>query len=313
VRERRPIEEVKAQAEGLSELLLKPLAHVLDGHEHLIVVPYGELHRLPFGALCWKGKWLAEEKKLTQLPSASVLGALPLTRGTDQVALKSQRVLTIGGPDEMAYRTLDGEMRSLEPLTGARDEARYVARVLGGTSLIGPEATKIAVLDLLSAHSIFHFATHCILFEEAPLLSGVALANGEVLTVHELLASRFRADLVTLSGCDTGIGVLTGGQEIVGLSRGLLAAGAHRVVVSLWPVYDGATAVLMSRFADALNRGEDPVDALSSAQAAIRALDAAGLSESREAIRDAETSIELVEPRAGDHPQRWAPFILVGS
>jgi CHAT domain-containing protein len=309
-----PIDVVVAQSDALSELLLNPLQPIVNAHERLIVVPYGELHRLPFGALRWRGKWLAEHKKVTQLPSASVLGALTSTCHKGQDAAGPRAVLAVGSPDKMAYRTLDGEVRPLGALPGARDEVRYIARVLGGTALIGADATKRAVLDALPTHSLFHFATHGILFEEAPLLSGVALANAEVLTVHELLASRFRADLVTLSACDTGTGVLTGGQEIIGLSRGLLAAGARRVIVSLWPVADGATAVLMSRFADALKRGENAVDALCSAQAAVRALDAVGLADSRESMRDVEPDVEpRVEPRAGDHPQRWAPFVLVGS
>jgi CHAT domain-containing protein len=307
-----PIAEIQTRSDALSASLLNPFHDVLDRHERVVIVPYGELHRLPFGALRWKGGWLAEHKALSHLPSASVIGALPPLRGTRQKGVTGGAVLAVGGPEKMAYQTSDGEVRELEALPGAQDEAQYVARTLGGTPLIGPDATKRAVLEELPTHSVFHFATHGILLEDAPLLSGVALANKEILTVHELLASRFNADLVTLSACDTGVGVLTGGQEIIGLGRGLLAAGARRAVVSLWVVGDGAAAVLMGCFTDALKRGEDAVDALRSAQAEMRKLDATALSDARESVRDIEPAGQRVEPRGGDHPQRWAPFIVIG-
>lgn len=305
-----PMRTLLAQSERLSGILLKPLDAVLRQCRRLVVVPYGDLFRLPFGALRWEGAWLAQTHVLTQLFSASVLE--PLT-AAGAPALAGQPVLAVGGPAAMRWTTLDGEVRTLGDLPGARDEARYVARVLDGRALVASEATKPAVLDALADHRIFHFATHGILFDEAPLLSGIALADGEFLTVHELMARRFRAELVTLSACDTGAGVLTAGQELIGLSRGLLAAGAKRVVVSLWPVKDGATAVLMARFADALKQGADPADAMQAAQRALRALDAPALATSCAALRDLGTFLAPVkEMPGGDHPQHWAAFVVVG-
>ncbi len=296
-------------ARRLAEILLAPFDDVIASHDHLIVVPYGELHRLPFAALPWRGAWLGEARTLSHVPSASLFVTLRRSRASSS----PKAMLAVGGPEDMRQvPPLGGEARALEPLPMARDEARYIAALYGEPPLLGPDATREHVLAALDDHRLFHFGTHGLLYPDAPLLSGLALAHGEILTVQDLLALRFEADLVTVSACETALGVLTGGEEIVGLSRGLLAAGARCVIVSLWPVLDGATALLMSRFYDALHGGASPSRALQHAQGAMRALTAEALHAGLQELRDLDTA-EPPPVRDGRHPLYWAPFIVVGD
>jgi CHAT domain-containing protein len=94
------------------------------------------------------------------------------------------------------------------------------------------------------------------------------------------------ADLVTLSACETGLGKVANGDDVVGLTRGFLYAGSSSIVSSLWKVDDQATGVLMTGFYNALkNTGK------------------------REALRQAQLSARKTYP----HPYYWASFQLTGS
>ena len=93
--------------------------------------------------------------------------------------------------------------------------------------------------------------------------------------------------MITLSGCGTGLNVVVGGDELVGLVRGLLYAGAQGVLVTLWDVHDGSAADAMGLFYEALTSGKNKA----------------------EALRHAATNIRRRYP----HPFHWAPFVLVGK
>ena len=158
------------------------------------------------------------------------------------------------------------------------------------------------------------------------LLQGEPLA---ALCVYELMGLRLDAELVVLSACRTAQGETTNGNEVLGLTRGLLAAGARAAVVSLWPVDDLATSLLMGRFYEELHTGASPAAALCVAQTYLRALSA-------DAIPAAYAAIEAVLARDGaevivrhlvtsevvarnvsrndySHPHYWAPFVVVGG
>src|SRR4051812_1111055 len=96
--------------------------------------------------------------------------------------------------------------------------------------------------------------------------SAVLLANGSALTVYELMGLHIDADLVVLSACRTGQGETTRGDDVLGLTRALLATGARAVVVSLWPVDDLAASILMGEFYRQLRDGKSPAMALAAAQ-----------------------------------------------
>jgi CHAT domain-containing protein len=111
-----------------------------------------------------------------------------------------------------------------------------------------------------------------------PELTGIVLSlvdssgspQDGFLRAHEVYNLRIPADVVVLSGCQTGLGKDVKGEGLIGLTRGFLYAGAPRVVVSLWKVDDDATAELMVGFyRGMLHQGKRPADALRAAQIAM--------------------------------------------
>ena len=121
---------------------------------------------------------------------------------------------------------------------------------------------------------------------ENPMFSSLHLADGWV-TVRDICSQKLRARLVTLSACETGLNKIFAGEEILGLARGFLTAGADTIVVSLWAVNDAAAGHLMRDFYCNLQRGESISASLRKAQMAF------------------------VE--RGEHPFFWSPFVLIGK
>ena len=132
---------------------------------------------------------------------------------------------------------------------------------------------------------IMHIASHAVFRHDNPLFSAIRLSDGW-LSLYDLYGMRLRAALVTLSACETGVSDVLAGDELVGLARGFLQAGAASVVVSLWAVNDASTARLMERFYTHLASGLGPAAAMRRAQ--------------------------IQQRHEYPHPYHWAPFTVVG-
>ncbi len=302
----------QALGERLSARLLSPFSEILESCSNLIIVPYGLAHTLPFYVLPWQGRPLIESHTLSYLPSASMLQFL--TSATQQ-GQRLDRILTIGNPTGMAYRSLlTGEVRSQRSLPHSATEARFIAGLFPkGKALVGDEATEEVVrAHLKQDYPVLHFATHGYLSESAPLLSSILLAKGEALSLYELMGMQLDADLVVLSACRTALGEVTGGDDVLGLTRGLLAAGAKAAVVSLWPVDDASTSLLMREFYRRLDDGRTPAEALRSAQNHLRALSADEIKDRTIQLKDAGFEDELAPVDNYSPPFYWASFVLVG-
>jgi CHAT domain-containing protein len=321
----------KAPGSALAATLLEPLAAALDANTNLIIVPYGVGHWLPFHALPWRLGPLVASHAVSYLPSASAVQYLDRE---PRPAAATDRILAVGNPSNMAYQPSPwSEPVRQQPLPAAELEAAYVASLFPeGEALLGPAATAEAVLDRLEKARVVHFATHGFLSNESPWLSSILLADGGALRLDDLVGLRLRADLVVLSACQTGRGEFNGGDDVLGFARGLLAAGARSAVVSLWPVDDDATSLLMAHFYRLLRQGVGPPAALQGAQNHLRTLgpeamagELARLKEAleetghpalandvgrlRHAVPKATTSREF----ARESPFYWAPFLLVGG
>jgi CHAT domain-containing protein/tetratricopeptide (TPR) repeat protein len=220
-------DDARRELGTLHQSLIAPLAAALDGTERLLIVPHGALHAAPFAAL-WDGmQHLIERFELTTLPSASLLARPRDPR-------RGAAALVVGAADERAPQIAD--------------EARRVAESLETPQLImGPEATAARVQAAAPDARLIHFACHGHFSPHDPLGSGLKLAD-RWLNVREICDLRLRAGLVTLSGCETGRNVVTAGDELQGLSRAFLAAGAAALLVSLWTVQDEAALKLMTDF-----------------------------------------------------------------
>lgn len=303
---------------SLAETLLTPFAEVIRASSRIIIVPYGVAHTLPFQALPFEGEPLGASRAVSYLPSASILQFLRL----DDARAVPERILAVGNP------TLN--------LPAAAAEASFVASLYGQEALLYEAATEQAVRDRIPGCPLLHFATHGKLSEVAPLSSAIVLAHNEELTVYELMGLHLNAELVVLSACNTGQGETTGGDDVLGLTRGLLGAGARAAVVSLWPVDDASTSLLMGEFYRRLRAGDVPAVALCAAQTYLRTLEPAKVASELDKLKASlervsapratlqsvveACSIRLGRPTgetitaANDyrHPYYWAPFILVG-
>jgi CHAT domain-containing protein len=156
--------------------------------------------------------------------------------------------------------------------------------------LLRKDANEAALRQYGSGFRYLHFATHGEFNSDAPLKSALLLSRDRehdgLLTVDKLYSMKLDADLVTLSACETGLGKIANGDDVVGLTRGFLYAGASSIVASLWKVDDKATSYLMTRFYDNLER-----------------------SDKREALRQAQR--DTLGRYA--HPYYWAAFQLTGN
>jgi CHAT domain-containing protein len=260
---RTAIENRSRDADSLSralyDRLIRPLTPALRG-ERLTISPHGILHYVPFDALLDGDAYLLDRFPLRMEPSADALVYLKSGRPT-----KAGTLLALGNPDL-------GDARY--DLPNAQAEAINVAALFPDSrALVRGAASKSAVETFGSGFAMLHFATHGKFDAAAPLTSGLYLAGtppASVLTVADLYALDFDADLVTLSACETGLGAIANGDDVIGLTRGFLYAGARTIVASLWEVDDAATAELMMDFYRH-SRSNDKREALRLAQIETRA------------------------------------------
>ena len=254
----------------LHDLVWQPVRPHLEDPTAIVIVPSGPLFYLPFHAL-WDGRChLIEDCEISTAPSARALVTLHRRHRRD--AGGRTRALVLG--------------YEVEGLPGIAREVEAVRAALpGATALVGRAATRGALRRLGGEASILHLAAHAVLRDDNPLLSSIELADGR-LTFYDLFDLRLGAELVVLSGCQTGRGRVLEGDEVMGLARGFQYAGALSLVASLWPVEDQAAADLMSGFYTRIAAGQGPRGALAGAM--------------RERIA------------GGRLPHEWAPFYLSG-
>jgi tetratricopeptide (TPR) repeat protein len=251
----------------LHACLISPLRRHLQA-QHLVVVPHGFLHYLPFHAL-WDGRqYLSDEFALSYAPSASVY-CLCSKR---QVAPLHES-LVLGIPDRLAPHILD--------------EARAVAAVLPNARLfLGDGATQDLLWQYAPSCRFVHIATHGLFRQDNPMFSSIRLGQSD-LNLFDLYQLRLCSELITLSGCGTGLNVVVGGDELLGLVRGLLYAGTQAVLATLWDVNDESTSIFMKSFYEELFKTTNKAAALQQAMRALR--------------------------QRYPHPYHWAPFVLVGK
>jgi CHAT domain-containing protein/Tfp pilus assembly protein PilF len=318
----RSLETKNAEAhKTLSRLLFEKVAGRLHCRR-LVIVADGALQYVPFAILPDPedpsgSVPLVAGHEIVSLPSASVLdiqrrmfGGRP--RAERPVAILADPVFSAwdsrlpkpgGGtapPPSSSTRTSEPALR-LQRLLATKREAEDIAALLPGQAFLalGVKASRATALSgELAKYRAVHFATHGMIHADTPRLSFLALSmfdeNGQpqegVLGLSDIYNLKLGADLVVLSGCDTALGREIRGEGLMGLTHGFFYAGAERVMASLWPVEDRATAELMSRFYRAMFKDGLPAAA---------------------ALRSAQRSIRS-DPRWQD-PFYWAPFVLQGD
>jgi CHAT domain-containing protein len=267
------------RAQALHERLVP--AGELAGVQRLFVVPHGPLHYLPFQALHDGQQYLISKSGLAVWPSAAV-GAQLLARAQNA----PRALLAFGNP------ATDRNV----PLPGAEREVAQLAALFQKRQVfVRQEATKAQFKQRANQASVLHVAAHAEVDEVDPMFSRILLApesSGDtgLLEAREIFnVNMGGVTLVTLSACESGLGRVNRGDEIVGFTRSFLSAGADSVIASLWPVADDSTEALMSKLYAELTAGRDLMSAMQTAQ------------------------LEVQKNRRFAHPFFWAPFNVIGN
>ncbi|MEI6206613.1 MAG: CHAT domain-containing protein [Desulfuromonadales bacterium] len=267
----------KDSRELYDRLLAEPLAGLTQARA-IGIVPHGSLHYLAFATLSDGRDFVVDRQQLFYLPAASVLRYTLSRRRVN----KNLRVLAIGNPD-LGNRALDLPFAEREAGTLRWNYPEV-------TTLTREKATESWVREHISEFGIIHFASHGEFDPVNPLFSAVRLAPDKKsdgkLQADEIFGLDITADLVVLSACQTGLGDIRSGDDVVGMNRAFIFAGTHSLMSSLWRVSDVSTAILMKQFYREYTKG--------------------GKAES---LRKAMLHVKNRYP----HPGYWGAFVLTGD
>ncbi len=267
----------------LYDLLLRPVASKLSTCERLTIVPYGMLHYLPFHCLFDGVQFLVERLDVSYLPAAALMDICQ-QRGrrieANRVPLKRSLVMALSDSGRLAF---------------AVQEAQAVAKQLGAPCMLNEAATTTLLRQAGPGSPIVHIAAHGLSRLDAPNFSYIRLADHQLSTIEVFNLDLSSCSLVTLSACETGRATVGGVDEVIGLGRGFLYAGAASLLPTLWKVDDASSAELMEMFYQALLSDYDKAAALAGAQRAF-------LARARTSIRPYRV-----------HPYFWAGFHLIGD
>ena len=325
--------------------LAKALGDTADGLptvQSLIVLPSRGMVGVPLEALLAND----DPRKVSYAPSATVFKYLRDQPKPDRDA----GLLALGDPDYVAARP--GEV-GFDPLPSSRAEVNAIVQLFDSKHrhtyiLLGPDASEpkldgLAISGKLGQFGVIHLATHAVIDEDVPTRSAAILAqtglpdppqhalnnkpvyDGRVSVSEIQLGWELKADLVTLSACDTALGRDAGGDGFVGFTQVLLLSGARSVCLSLWKVDDRATSLLMTRFYQnwlGTRPGHPPMskaEALHEAKQWLRTSTREEATHAMEQISRGSVRNKAMAPAIPapahpyEHPYYWAGFILVGD
>jgi CHAT domain-containing protein len=253
--------------EALHRALVEPLLmHVST--PQIVIVPHSFLHYLPFHALYDGRQYLIDRFEITYAPSATVLRYC-----TEKPEVTGAEPLIVGVSD------------SETPMVDA--EVSALGKIFPEATILAGEHGKCESFTRASQNASFvHIATHATFRQDNPMFSNFKLADGYV-TALDLFSMNCQANLVALSGCQSGLGRVAESDDLLGLTRGFLYAGARSLLMSLWTVSDESTVMLMKEFYKTWSTGKSKAKALQNAMQTVR----------------------LDYPS----PFYWAPFVLIGK
>jgi len=339
----------KSRAAILYEQLIRPLEDHL-GKNKLIIVPHGKIAFLPFESLMsgavGEEKYLIERYRIKYVQSASVLGMLRTFHKQEGTGSKSflgfgdpvydyenyRQGKLEGGKEEHKAQGISGQLTKrgysraggrLSRLIGSGTEVTEIGNIfrqnmIPAKTLLRTDAREeLAKARETQSYGYIHFSTHGIL---GPKFQAVALAQmpqsdeDGFLTLGEIMNSRYNADLIVLSACETGLGHVDRGEGVTGLTRAVMYAGTPAAIVSLWSVSDDGTTELMILFYhNLIQKGMGKEESLRMAKIAMvkgkagkrEFMDAASLRSAR--------ILERRQSRNFQHPFFWAAFVMYGE
>jgi len=283
--------------------------------ENIVIVPSGILYYLPFETLIGprkennKGReYLISKYKISYMPSSASLVYLSLNR---EEGVYKKDFLALGNPI-IKHKSKKGSSSSniliqlyqnqnfrFSPLSNSKREIKSISRFFkeGRKDIfLREEASEEIIKKIpLSDYKIIHFSCHGFLDENYPFRSSLVLSlrDGKredgFLQVKEIYNLKMRSQLVVLSACQTGRGIIKRGEGVLGLPRVFFYSGAESILSSLWRVRDKHTAKFMNLFYEYLASGKSKAYSLQCAK------------------------IKFIQSKRHSNPFYWAPFVLNGE
>ncbi|WP_299245916.1 CHAT domain-containing tetratricopeptide repeat protein [uncultured Aquimarina sp.] len=275
------------------QILKKPLETIES--KELIIIPDDILNYLPFEALSTSksaGDYLIREYQISYTNSVTLL-----REQQNKLKLEQNKLLAYAPSFENSNENVSQNRLNFGPLLYNTDEVTQITEFFDGKAITGKEASLASFSKNSHAYNMLHFATHAATNDEYPDYSYLAFAKDDssengLLYVKDLYGYSINADLVALSGCQTGLGKLQKGEGMLSLARGFSYAGAKSLVTTLWKVNDQTTSELIQEFYKNLDASL-PKD---------------------KALREAKlTYLETVDDELLTHPYYWSGFMISGD
>jgi CHAT domain-containing protein len=236
--------------------LIHPIRNDIKNFRNIYVSTYGELCRIPFGALIStlspNIEYAIEQHSFSYVPTLRFLDRI-----RQRQRRASNNALLVGDPDG----SLEGAKSEVESLR------RNVFADDTSATLIGASATLNALTNLAPRHGILHLATHGNLDPLVHSNSYLLLAGDRLTYARAAMLPLRDTELVVLSACESGRGVP--GRDYDSMANAFAIAGASSVVATLWRIPDRPSAVLMNHFYEGLTKHENRFEALAQAQRAM--------------------------------------------
>jgi len=286
----------KSTAETLSSAIVPDIP---SGISHLIIIPTGRMGVIPFEALLTKS--IKNISDYSQFPYLINQYSVSYEFSAGLILQKSNFPKKAASPSILLCAPINFTSNSnLGTLPGTEAEVNQIEKLFTSKNLKAEKLmNELADEDQIKSSAIkeyryLHFATHGIVDEENPELSRIFLNQGKRedgnLYSGEIYNLDLDADLVTLSACETGLGKISRGEGVIGLSRALVYAGARSIIVSFWSVADESTSQLMSDFYSHLLSGQT-----NDFSGALRA-----------------AKLNMIRQPKYAAPYFWAPFVILG-
>ena len=275
----------------LHKLLIAPIIEYIDGQD-LIIIPDGVLNYIPFELIPTTplSQSLARGQKdysmYKEVPYLIRKGAITYNYSATLFLEAKEHDFSSVPEGFMGFAPDFSEVKSFElthkhqkgkysdlllsPLENAALEVKMIGELTRGSTHIGFDAKESTFKNEASKYGVLHFATHGILNHKYPLYSSLVLLGDDqedgLLHTYELYNMQINAELVALSACNTGVGTIQKGEGAMSVARGFAYAGCPNIAMTLWPVSDQATEILMENFYLNLMNGMPKAKALQKAK-----------------------------------------------
>jgi CHAT domain-containing protein len=290
--------EFAKAAHFLYSWLIGPIQEEIES-KRLTIIPHSELNLIPFELLTSE---LQSPDNMVNYKSLSYLiKKYPISYGYsgtllfEKIKSRTGKTAAFFIPDYSQEKN-NNDQKQFMNLEGTQEEAKKIRDLIGGDLFPGNRANETLFKRIASDYKILHIASHTSMDNEIPTLSSLELSpckdtlNDGVLYSYELYQLQLNAQLIVLSGCNTGMGQLKQGEGLLSLSRSFFYSGARSVAFTLWSQADQTGADIMIGFYKGIRNKKSLEEAMQSAKL---------------------NYLSVADP-AKSHPYYWGGFLIVG-